>query len=557
MNGGTIAAELFGGVGLFLLGTRLSAAGFGVAAGSVLRRRFASWTDNAPMAFLSGVALAGVVPGSGALPGSALGLARSGRLGTHRAARLVIGCGFGIAVAALLVIADRAGWFAQALGLAALGLGALFAELSPRRAAIGELAAGWGLVLLGVHLVGSGWAGVGEHGHLRAWLPVSLGVGMVGAVLALALRSPAVVGVLAVQAAANGAIDALLAAATIVGAAAVIPIGTFRAARNGNEQDLTVATLHGLHAALSVLLGIGLLLWSAGLPALAPAFSLAMFTLVVVGVPALVAWPFFGALEHFLLARFDSRARQGGSGATARFGAQTVPALAVERLALAVEDAAATTFELARKVLNGTGVSKFRRDELEQTVHGVEAEVVGFRHALESVRWPGASVARVLHAERAARGYRALCARLIALGGLEGKDPGGPLARPFLQARLGVLRFVEGGDEGRGTLDERRAAVESRLEELRIAMLYAFAADALGVAEFDECSRRLEDLRGLTRLAADTQDARSRLVLHDAELFETWEHVEAEPELEEDAEAIELEEAPSLVGVARTRNGTG
>jgi len=42
MNGGTTAAELLGGVGLFLLGTRLAASGFGVAAGPHLRRRFAS-----------------------------------------------------------------------------------------------------------------------------------------------------------------------------------------------------------------------------------------------------------------------------------------------------------------------------------------------------------------------------------------------------------------------------------------------------------------------------------------------------------------------------------
>jgi hypothetical protein len=512
---GSFLAEVLGGLGLFLLGGALASSGLGNALGAWLRERVPLWTRGGRGSLLTGFGLTAALGFSSSLGASAPALSRRWNLPAERCLLFLSGSALACAAIPLLAWLESLGPAVRTLACLAVGAGMVWRLAQPRHAALGEGLAGHGLLLLGLALLGDGFAALPEgiflpevRGSLL-WTPLAV---LAGAALGIGIGAPAAAAVI-VQSAAAGVASTHTAAALLVGAGASLPWLTARVGRLGDTDDGVVAAFHGaLALAFSVCAGL-FLFWDDQYPSLLGKMPggahAALFLFLLVGLlgatPA--ALIFARPLEGLVRQRLHATRPASRLPFTLEPIHQDVPVLAVECLAASVDAAIGEVREVARAKLNGDALSQARADLAQEIVAQVSLSLSAFESSLAPVRWAGAQMAGALATTRTAAACGRLLEQLLAL-------PPAPAASDenlrtelaLAAARVGnLIEFSTRPDELPLVEDLRasRDALEIELLDLGIRCGWA----ETGLIE------RLASLRALAREALEIGEARSAEVV--------------------------------------------
>lgn len=215
--------EIFGGIGLFLLGMVLLTEGLKTAAGDAMRRVLSRFTGGPISAVASGTAAAAVLQSSTATTVMTLGFVNAGLLPFVQAIGIVFGARIGT---------TSTGWFVSLLGLKLgigtlafifVGVGALLRLLGRGRLSpLGLAIAGLGLIFVGIDTLQNGMLDLAEKIDPTNF-PSGHGVGRlilvgVGFVMTVIMQSSSAAIATTLTAYAVGTVDLYQAAAITIGA---------------------------------------------------------------------------------------------------------------------------------------------------------------------------------------------------------------------------------------------------------------------------------------------------------------------------------------------------
>jgi hypothetical protein len=503
-------AELFGGLGLFLLGSRWAATGLGAFAERIDGEL--EWRTRDPVRTVAtGTCLAALQFGSGELPSIAAHLGGGRVLRSDRVALLAVGASFGPLVTGLLVLATSLGQILPAFALFALLALALLPRLRVARAwdVWCETAAGWALSIVGIAGMGSSLA------EIAPMLPKELGADelpgalllvAVGASLALMLRSPSAVAALALLAANANVINAWSGAALLIGVALAIAAPLAREARRGSSDERCAAAGHMLFCALWALFGLAFLASVSSVRSAfesfpgGPRVSLLLMHALTAVMAALASLALLEYVEHLVRARFAAPSRS-----SLDLVSHGVPQLMHGDLRRVVGETAAMARELVHGVLGGGAVTQQRWEAVHAHLEAAPATIDDLRVAQAPLRVRlshGCGVHAAMRSAEAWREFGRLLNQHRAIGW-----PGEPaLDRRTVQGRLAVARLVEASrvDSPGFSLEGWRcqaSAVENSVVELRWQALSAYSSGVLHPSRLPTIEQEIESLRGLVRAA--------------------------------------------------------
>jgi phosphate:Na+ symporter len=156
-----LISQLFGGIGLFLLGVFLLTDGLKTAGGEVLRRILVKFTGRPFTAFISGTGLTVLVQSSSATTLATIGFVSAGILSFSQAIGLVIGATLGTTSTGWLVALVGLKFGIGKLAFPLVGLGAMARLVTHgRKAALALSVAGFGLMFVGIDSLQTGMAGL-------------------------------------------------------------------------------------------------------------------------------------------------------------------------------------------------------------------------------------------------------------------------------------------------------------------------------------------------------------------------------------------------------------
>lgn len=265
----SILFELFGGVGLFLLGMLLFTDALRSFAGHALRDALMRFTGRPWKAFLSGALATAMVQSSSAATVTVIGFVSAGLLTFPQAVGVVIGSSLGT---------TGTGWIVSVLGLKVsvglyalplVGVGAFLRLLAHGRwRFLGLALAGFGLIFVGIEVLQQGMRGVSGQFNLSA-LPSSgltghILVMSIGVVMTVIMQSSSAAVATTLTALHAGAVNFEQAASLVIGAAIGTTITGVLAAIGGSVPAKRTALAHVLFnlatGLIAVLLLPGLLL---------------------------------------------------------------------------------------------------------------------------------------------------------------------------------------------------------------------------------------------------------------------------------------------------------
>lgn len=155
-----IIMGVLGGLGLFLLGMHMMSEGLHKLAGSKLRRFLELLTFNRFVAVLTGLVITAVIQSSSATTVMVVGFVNAGLMNLTQAVGTIFGANIGTTVTAQIVSFDIA-W----LALPAIAIGVLLYIFFNKRRyqSIGETLLGFGILFLGLSIMGDALAAIREY----------------------------------------------------------------------------------------------------------------------------------------------------------------------------------------------------------------------------------------------------------------------------------------------------------------------------------------------------------------------------------------------------------
>ncbi|MGI5885195.1 MAG: Na/Pi cotransporter family protein [Candidatus Spyradocola sp.] len=251
---------LGGGLGLFLFGMKEMGDGLERAAGNSLQRFLEVLTRNRFLGLLTGLVFTMLVQSSSATTAMVVGFVRAGFLDLHQAVGVIFGANLGTTITAQLVALPLSG-----ISPVLLLVGALvhcFAR-GERLRELGGVLTGFGLLFVGLSLMGDSLAGLRDRPEVTRMLAVFartpfLGVCAGLAVTALLQSSSASIGLLQILAA-QGVIGLDSAIYVLMGQNIGTTVTAFLASAGGGRIARRAALLHLLFNLLGTLLVSALL----------------------------------------------------------------------------------------------------------------------------------------------------------------------------------------------------------------------------------------------------------------------------------------------------------
>jgi phosphate:Na+ symporter len=301
--------QLFGGIGLFLLGMVLLTDGLKAFAGDALRRALVRFTGTPVKAFGSGALVTLMVQSSSATTVTLIGFVSAGLLTFPQAVGVVFGASLGT---------TGTGWIVSVLGLKVslglyalplVGIGAILRLLGNGRwKSLGLAVGGFGLIFVGIETLQEAMQGLsavfnladlpleGFRGHLLAMA--------IGIIMTVVLQSSSAAVATTLTALHTGAISFDQAAALVIGSAIGTTITGALAAIGASVPAKRTALAHvlfNLGTGLIAIILLPVLLWGIRLAQEhlgleAGATSLAAFHTTFIAVGVLVFLPF---VNHF------------------------------------------------------------------------------------------------------------------------------------------------------------------------------------------------------------------------------------------------------------------
>nr|WP_227539805.1 Na/Pi symporter [Acinetobacter sp. MB5] len=162
--------QLFGGIGLFLLGISLITDSLKALAGEALRQWLIRFTNSPSKAMFSGIILTLVVQSSTATTLATIGFVSAGVLSFHHAIGVIIGANIGTTSTGWLVALLGLKFSIVKLALPMVGIGMLLKLLGKDRLALlGVTLAGFGLLFFGIEILQQAMSGDSRFLDLSKW----------------------------------------------------------------------------------------------------------------------------------------------------------------------------------------------------------------------------------------------------------------------------------------------------------------------------------------------------------------------------------------------------
>jgi phosphate:Na+ symporter len=372
----TLFGDLFGGIGLFLLGMHLMTQGLRKAAGPSLKQILRTGTRSRLRGLVSGTLITAMVQSSGVVTIATIGFVNAGLLTLAQSVSVIYGCNIGTTMV---------GWLIALIGfkikISALALplicGGMLLQLAARGrlAHIGFALAGFGVFFIGLDFLKGAFADIEQHLDLSvlgsSGLSLMLFV-VAGFVLTLLMQSSAAALAITLSLTASGAIPLAAAAAMVIGANVGTTSTSIIAVLGATSNAKRIAAAHVLFNLLTGLVGLGLLLllapWINGIDAarfdlvLLLALFHSLFNLA--GVALL--WPLTDRLVAILERRFCTQEEDEGRPRYLDDTLVQMPSLAIEAMAKEMTRLDQICSRMAREAISSSNgdTSRLRAQQL-------------------------------------------------------------------------------------------------------------------------------------------------------------------------------------------------
>ena len=218
----TIASNLIGGIGLFLLGMILMTEGLKSLAGNALKSWLQRFTGSPSKALLTGISLTALVQSSSVTTMATIGFVSAGLLNFSSSIGVILGANLGT---------TSTGWIVSLLGLKfsivdfilpLIGLGALMRLFGKHRVAhLGLAIAGFSIIFVGIQTLQVGMAGVADRFDLSqypsAGIQARVILVLIGTLITILMQSSSAAVATTITALAAGTISMEQAAALVIG----------------------------------------------------------------------------------------------------------------------------------------------------------------------------------------------------------------------------------------------------------------------------------------------------------------------------------------------------
>ena len=363
----TLFGNLFGGLGLFLIGMRLMTTGLKHAAGKSLKKILGEWTKSPGRGLFSGFLITALVQSSSAVTVAVIGFVNAGLITLSQSIGVIYGSNIGTTVTGWIVAAVGFSVNLKAFALPVIALGALLrlSGQTTRRAFCGDAFAGFGLFLIGISTLQMAFKGIESSIDLTSFaamgalsIPIFIGTGLM---LTLLMQSSSAAMALVLTATVSGLLDLNQGAAAVIGT----NIGTTSTAAlsviGATVNAKKVATGHIIFNIITALAALALLpflikaiLFCMNMMDInhEPAVVLALFHTAFNFLGVLILWPFTDKLVSFIEKRFATQADERGRPKYLDDNVIGTPALALDALTLEMERIGKLTRRIVRKGLN-------------------------------------------------------------------------------------------------------------------------------------------------------------------------------------------------------------
>ena len=217
-----IAAEVVGGLGVFLLGMKNMSEGLQAVSGDRLRKMISAVTSNRFMGVLVGLLVTCLVQSSSVTTVMVVGFVNSGIMTLMQAIGVILGANIGTTITGWILVLHIGKY-----GLPMLGIAAFFFLFSKkdRLRYIGMTIMGVGMVFFGLELMKNGFKPLRSHEEFSAWFHAFqatsyLGIikcALVGCVLTMVVQSSSATLGITIGLASTGVIEFQTAAALVMG----------------------------------------------------------------------------------------------------------------------------------------------------------------------------------------------------------------------------------------------------------------------------------------------------------------------------------------------------
>jgi len=400
-----MVSSLIGGLGLFVLGMQLMTGGMKLAAGRSLRHILEQSTRTPWRGLFSGAAITSLVQSSSAVTVAIIGFVNAGIMRLEQAIMVIYGSNLGTTMTGWLVVLAGFQFDIKSFALPAVGFGMLLkvAFASERYRGLGEALAGFGIFFIGIDVMQSVFAGLGQGldlskmaGHGLGSLLIFLGLGFF---LTMLMQSSSAAIAVALTAASGGVVGLHDAAAVVIGAnigttstAAFSVLGATPNARRVAASHVIFNLLTGLAAVLllPLLMKFLVMVREAVGPATRPAVLLALFHTIFNILGVVLMWPLTRPLVVFLQERFRDVEEDESRPIYLDNNVVDTPVLAMHALGMELDRMSSIARRMAKGVMSSeTGAGEhLRRDQA--VLLRLETAVADFCNRMQHGNLPAA-----------------------------------------------------------------------------------------------------------------------------------------------------------------------
>lgn len=379
-----LVGDLFGGIGLFLLGMYLMTNGMKQAAGQGLKSALQAATYSPARGLVSGILITSLVQSSSAVTVATIGFVNAGLLKLRQAINVIYGCNIGTTMTGWLVALVGFKIEISLFALPLVGLGMLLKLIGGERrlSHIGIALAGFGLFFIGLDYLKEAFEG------LETLIPLDeipdSGIGLVffvlaGFILTFLMQSSSAAMAITLSLMASGSIPLASAGALVIGANMGTTSTAVLSVIGATSNAKRIAGVHVIFNFITGIVGVVLLEVLAQsinhLHDLDLVTALAAFHTLFNIVGVIIVLPITSKLEAFLSKRFLSQEEKLGCP---RFLDKTIlesPALAIEAIKNELTRVHKITSDIARAAISSEAAEmpKFK------------AQIVGVQQLNESI----------------------------------------------------------------------------------------------------------------------------------------------------------------------------
>ncbi len=335
--------QLFGGIGLFLLGMQLLTNGLKQAAGRSLKATLEHATGSRLKGVVSGALITALVQSSSAVTVATLGFVNAGLLSLAQSVSIIYGSNIGTTMVGWLVALIGFKFKISAFALPLIGAGMVLRVSggNSRRAHIGTAIAGFGIFFIGLDFLRDSFDGLSNSvplAELGAG-PLALALFVVaGIVLTFLMQASAAVIAIALSLVHTESISLAAAAALVIGANVGTTTTALLASIGATPNAKRISAAHVLFNLVTGLVGLVLLVALGGLlnqldPSAFDLVSLlALFHTLFNIAGVLLMWPLTDRMVHFLKKRFRTLEESESKPRYLDSNILTTPSLAVEAI---------------------------------------------------------------------------------------------------------------------------------------------------------------------------------------------------------------------------------